>query len=120
MPEHAEQRRMRVGFGCHAAWTYDPHMNGSTPTAAIGEAVPTADACVIPTRVMPLAPLTPELQAMVDKGVDPVWVAALGHAPDVLLAWTNFYWPLLFAGAVEVRTKEAARLRIAQLNACHY
>lgn len=79
-----------------------------------------AMACPVPTRVLPLAPLTPELQVLIEKGVDPIWVRTLGHAPEVFIAWTKYYWPLLFHGAVEIRTKEAARLRIARLNACHY
>jgi hypothetical protein len=95
-------------------------MNGPLPETATEPIQPDAMACPVPTRVLPLAPLTPELQAMVDKGVDPIWLRTLGHAPDVLIAWTKYYWPLLFGGAVDIRIKEAARLRIARLNACHY
>lgn len=95
-------------------------MNGILPEPASDGDANDVMACLVPTRVLPLAALTPDLQAMIDKGVDPIWVRALGHAPDVLIAWTKYYWPLLFAGAVDVRIKEAARLRIARLNACHY
>lgn len=77
-------------------------------------------ACPMPTPLLPPADLTPELQAMVDAGVDARWVRALGHTPDLLVEWTGFYWPLLFNGRIETRTKEVARLRIAQLNGCHY
>ncbi|MFM7537162.1 MAG: hypothetical protein ACKO91_15400 [Acidimicrobiales bacterium] len=77
-------------------------------------------ACPIPVPKLPLAEVTPELQELIDRGVDPRWVRTLGHAPKWFVAWTKFYWPLLFGGTVEVRTKEAARLRIAQLNGCHY
>ena len=77
-------------------------------------------ACPVPRPLLPPSPVTPELQAMIDRGVDPHWVRALGHAPEAFVAWTEFYWPLLFSGRVEVRTKEVARLRIAELNGCHY
>jgi hypothetical protein len=77
-------------------------------------------ACPVPRPVLPAAELTAELQAMVDKGVDPLWLRTLGHAPEVLIAWTQYYWPLLFGGAVDTKIKEAARLRIARLNGCHY
>jgi hypothetical protein len=91
--------------------SYDPEAHGD-PSDVM--------ACPVPTRVLPLASLTPDLQTMVDNGVDPIWVQTLGHAPEVLIAWTKYYWPLLFGGAVDIRIKEAARLRIARLNACHY
>lgn len=77
-------------------------------------------ACPIPQPLLPPAPITDELQAFIDRGVDARWVRAMGHAPGVLTAWTTFYWPLLFGGAVEMRTKELTRLRIAALNGCHY
>lgn len=95
-------------------------MNGPLPDPAADATRYDVMACPVPTRVLPLAPVTAELQAMIDRGVDPIWVRTLGHAPEVLTAWTKYYWPLLFGGAVEIRTKEAARLRIARLNACHY
>ena len=75
--------------------------------------------CPVPKMILPLAEVTPELQEMIDRGVDARWVRTLGHSPW-LKAWTDFYWPLLFRGDVDVRTKEAARLRIAKLNGCHY
>jgi hypothetical protein len=60
------------------------------------------------------------LQGFIARGIDPRWVRAVGHAPGLLTAWTSFYWPLLFRGSVEVRTKEVVRLRIAALYGCHY
>ena len=77
-------------------------------------------ACAIPTPLLPPAEITEELQGFIDRGVDPRWVRAMGHAPGLLRAWTKFYWPLLFGGQVELRTKELVRLRIAALNGCHY
>ena len=77
-------------------------------------------ACAVPVPLLPPADITDELQSFIDRGVDPRWVRAMGHAPGLLTAWTKFYWPLLFTGVVELRTKEAVRLRIAALNGCHY
>lgn len=73
----------------------------------------------MPVPKLPLAPVTEELQGMIDRGVDPKWVRTLGHT-RWLKPWTDFYWPLLFTGDVEIRTKELVRLRIAELNGCHY
>lgn len=77
-------------------------------------------ACPIPQPLLPPAPVTEELQGFIDRGVDPRWVRAMGHAPGLLSSWTSFYWPLLFGGSVELRTKELTRLLIAALNGCHY
>ncbi len=86
------------------------------------ERVPTTTeaACPVPHPLLPPAELTPELAEMVDKGVDERWVRQLGHAPELLVGWTRFYWPALLHGRIEPRTKEVARLRIAALNGCHY
>ncbi len=77
-------------------------------------------ACAVPTPRLPQSPITPELQSLIDKGVDPRWVRQLGHAPEAFIAWTKFYWPLVLGGNLELPVKEAARLRIAALNGCHY
>ena len=77
-------------------------------------------ACPIPQPLLPPSELTPELEDMVAKGVDERWVRQLSHAPEALLGWTDFYWKLLFAGIIELRTKEIVRLRVAALNGCHY
>jgi alkylhydroperoxidase family enzyme len=77
-------------------------------------------ACPIPQPLLPPAEITEELQGFIDRGFDPRWVRAMGHAPGQLTAWTQFYFPLVFGGQVELRTKEMARLRIAALNGCHY
>lgn len=77
-------------------------------------------ACPIPQPRLSPSPVTPELQTLIDKGVDPRWVRQLGHAPAAFIAWTKFYWPLVLGGTLELPVKEAARLRIAALNGCHY
>ncbi len=89
-------------------------------TAPTRTPTPAEAACPIPQPLLPPAELTPELTEMVAKGVDERWVRQLGHAPEILVAWTKAYWPFLFGGRIESRTKEVARLRIAQLNGCHY
>lgn len=68
--------------------------------------------------------LDPELQTMLDKweadGGDPNFVRLFGRLPDTLKRFLAFYSPLVRKGLVEHRTKELVRLRLAQLNDCHY
>ena len=78
------------------------------------------ESCRIPQPILPPAEVTEELQGFIDKGFDPRWVRALGHAPGLLTSWTSFYFPMLFGGQVPLRLKEMARLRLAALNGCHY
>ena len=65
-----------------------------------------------------------ELGAMLEKweadGGDPNFVLTFGRLPDALKRFVPFYSPLVRKGRVEHRTKELARLRLAQLNGCHY
>ena len=42
----------------------------------------------------------------------------LGHAPGLIDKWFAFYQPVVNGGAVELRTKELCRLRIAARNGC--
>lgn len=98
-------------------------MGTPDPTDETGTDVPTVvdgAACTIPVNRMPLAEPTPELDELIDAGVDPVWVRTLGHAPKAFRAWTDFYWPIIFSGSVSTEIKEAARIRLAVLNECHY
>jgi alkylhydroperoxidase family enzyme len=44
----------------------------------------------------------------------------LGHAPGIIDAWMRFYQPVVRGGAVELRTKELCRLRIAIRNGCMF
>ncbi len=68
--------------------------------------------------------LEPELRAMLAKweadGGDPNFIRALGRLPESLRRFVAFYSPLVRKGLIEHRTKELVRLRLAQLNRCHY
>jgi hypothetical protein len=68
--------------------------------------------------------LDSELRAMVDKwqadGGDPNFIRTFGRLPETLKKFIAFYSPLVRKGLVEHRTKELVRLRLAQLNQCHY
>lgn len=65
-----------------------------------------------------------ELQAMLAKweaeGGDPNFIRTFGRLPETLKRFVRFYSPLVRLGLVEHRTKELVRLRLAQLNQCHY
>lgn len=77
-------------------------------------------ACPLPVpRLPPADPLDPELQRLVDSGHDPLHYGAFGHAPEVFKRWIELDREMR-KGAVELRTKEIARLRIAWHNQCHY
>jgi alkylhydroperoxidase family enzyme len=78
------------------------------------------DACPIPQPRLPLTAVTPELEPQLARGGDPRFVRTMGHVPDAYLAWSAFYGKLIYAGVLPTRIKEAARLRIAALNGCHY
>jgi alkylhydroperoxidase family enzyme len=41
-----------------------------------------------------------------------------GHAPGLIDKWLAFYQPIVNGGAVELRTKELCRLRVAARNSC--
>jgi alkylhydroperoxidase family enzyme len=68
--------------------------------------------------------LTPELRLMLDKwqaeGGDPNFVLTFARLPENLARFVAFYSPLVRRGLIEHRTKELARLRLAQLNECRY
>lgn len=68
--------------------------------------------------------LDPELRTMLARwqadGGDPNFIRALGRLPEALKHFVAFYSPLVRKGVIEHRTKELARLRLAQLNRCHY
>lgn len=68
--------------------------------------------------------LDPDLQAMLAKweaeGGDPNFIRLFGRLPEPLKRFVAFYSPLVRKGLVEHRTKELVRLRLAQLNDCHY
>lgn len=75
-------------------------------------------------RILEVEELDQELQAMVRKwaalGGDDHFIRAFGHLPDRLKAFVNFYSPLVRHGLLPCRLKELVRLKIAQLNNCHF
>ena len=64
--------------------------------------------------------LDAELQSRIDRGADPVEIRQLGHAPELYKKFLPYYNQMHYKGKVDLRTKEIARLRIAELNQCHY
>ena len=68
--------------------------------------------------------LDDELKVIVQKwqglGGDPNFIRTFGRLPDTLKSFLKFYSPLVRKGLIEFRTKELVRLRLAQLNECHY
>ena len=68
--------------------------------------------------------LDDELKTIVAKwqalGGDPNFIRTFGRLPDTLKRFLAFYSPLVRKGLIEFRTKELVRLRLAQLNQCHY
>lgn len=68
--------------------------------------------------------MDPELKAMMAKwqaeGGDPNFILTFGKLPELFKRFVRFYSPLVRYGLVEHRTKELVRLRLAQLNRCHY
>lgn len=65
-------------------------------------------ACPVPVPLLPPAEVTDELQSFIDRGIDPRWVRAMGHAPGLLTAWTSFYGREPFTGS------ERAAVRFAE------
>jgi len=65
-----------------------------------------------------------ELKDMVAKweaeSGDPNFIRTFGRLPEALKRFVRFYSPLVRKGLIEHRTKELVRLRLAQLNQCHY
>ncbi len=53
-------------------------------------------------------------------GGDPNFILTFARLPETLARFVAFYSPLVRKGTVEHRTKELARLRLAQLNECRY
>lgn len=74
--------------------------------------------------MMEIEALDPEIRAMLAKweadGGDPNFIRAFGRLPESLRRFVAFYSPLVRKGLIEHRTKELVRLRLAQLNRCHY
>jgi uncharacterized peroxidase-related enzyme len=69
--------------------------------------------------------LDPDLRTMVERWAeledgDPNFIRTLANAPDMLRRFVPFYSPMVRKGVVEHRTKELARINIAEHNQCRY
>jgi alkylhydroperoxidase family enzyme len=51
---------------------------------------------------------------------DPNFLRILAHQPELLRRLLSFTRHFMFAGEIEHRLIELVRLKIAQLNACHF
>jgi hypothetical protein len=76
------------------------------------------------TRMLELDELDPALREAAEK-----WAAhggnvnmhrVFGQMPDFFQKFIEFYGPLVNHGRVPLRVKELARIRVANLNECHY
>ncbi len=54
------------------------------------------------------------------EGGDPNFIRTFARLPEAFKRFVAFYSPLVRKGLIEHRTKELVRLRLAQLNRCHY
>ena len=76
------------------------------------------------TRMLDVDELEPALREAVAKwqavGGDPNMYRVFGQMPDHFRRFLDFYGPLVNHGRVPIRVKELARIRIANLNECHY
>jgi hypothetical protein len=76
------------------------------------------------TRMLDLDELDPALREAALKwqavGGDANMYRVFGQMPDFFATFLDFYGPLVNHGRVPVRVKELARIRIANLNDCHY
>jgi len=76
------------------------------------------------TRMLELEELDPALREAAERwqaqGGDVNMHRVFGQMPDFFKRFLEFYGPLVNKGRVPVRVKELARIRIANLNECHY
>ncbi len=76
--------------------------------------------CVIPQPL--LTPADPSADPAAAERIARTGMTAFhgqfGHAPGLIDKWFAFYQPIVNGGAVELRTKELCRLRIAARNGC--
>src|ERR1700674_5323895 len=78
-----------------------------------------AAACDIPQLLLPPATdLDAETVAAIERTGLTALYSQFGHAPGLIDAWFRFYQPMVNGGALELRTKELCRLRIAARNGC--
>jgi len=76
--------------------------------------------CAIPQPLLSLvdSSVNPEAAAAIARTGMSAFYGQFGHAPGLLDKWMAFYQPVVNTGAVELRTKELCRLRIAARNGC--
>lgn len=76
------------------------------------------------TRMLELDELDPALREAAERwraqGGDVNMYRVFGQMPAFFKSFLEFYGPLVNKGRVPVRVKELARIRIANLNECHY
>ncbi len=76
------------------------------------------------TRMLELEELDPALRAAAEKwraqGGNVNMHRVFGQMPDFFGKFVEFYGPLVNHGRVPLRVKEIARIRVANLNQCHY
>ena len=77
-------------------------------------------ACPLPHPVLPAAALDADTRAIAERSGHLAFWSQFGHAPTIMTGWLAWYQPIMRNGAVEIRTKELCRLRVAALNGCHY
>lgn len=76
-------------------------------------------------RLMDIIELAPRLQEKArqwkEMGSDPTLLRVFGHLPvHIYLSFLDFYNFLRFEGRVNLPLKEIIRLRVANLNECHF
>ena len=76
------------------------------------------------TRMLDLDELDPELRRAAERwqvqGGNVNTHRVFGQMPEFFKKFVDFYGPLVNHGQVPLRVKELARLRVANLNECHY
>ena len=80
-----------------------------------------AAACDIPQPLLtPVTDFDSETAAAIERTGLTAFYGQFGHAPGLIDAWMSFYQPVVTGGALELRTKELCRLRIAVRNGCMF
>ena len=76
--------------------------------------------CAIPQPLLTPADLSadPDAAERIARTGMSAFHGQFGHAPGLIDKWFAFYQPVVNGGAVELRTKELCRLRIAARNGC--
>ncbi len=72
---------------------------------------------ILPNEQLP-EELRKQAKAADEAGAGSTVLRVLGHRPDMIQSYFNFYFPLHNGGIVDPALKEMVRLRIAELNQC--